>query len=161
MPLTESKDPSSDTGLSLVKFGLLLSLLAVVLGSARWYQQSLAPDSLGTHHDCDLQQGSCNIKLGTGILQVDAGPLPLRSLNPLNLTLQFEGEQPEQITAELQGAEMYMGINRFELNPDGQGNWYGKTELAVCTTGTMRWQLLLMLQTDTGPEQHLFEFNAR
>jgi hypothetical protein len=58
---------------------------------------------------------------------------------------------------------MYMGQNRFRLTPEtGAGElWRGRGELAICTTGEMRWYLLLLLETASGQKQVRFEFDAR
>jgi hypothetical protein len=97
-------------------------------------------------------------------MQLEATPRPLRSLLPFELFLQVQGElEITQVNAELQGVEMYMGQNRFSLTAEpGENNlWRGRSELAICTTGEMRWYLLLMLETATGQKQARFEFNAR
>ncbi len=146
---------------SPVKLVMLGLLLLTVLASATWYQQTLAPQAGVLRHDCNLQQGACRIELSNGRLQLEAGPLPMRSLSPLNLALSVDGLDAKRILADLQGADMYMGINQFELQRSSAAHWQGQTELAVCTTGSMRWQLTLAIETPEGTQQHLFEFEAR
>lgn len=146
---------------ALIRLLALGLLLAALLAGAVWYQQALAPAEGIRKHDCNLQQGPCQVALENGSLHLQAGPLPLRSLSPFKLELTLEGVEANRVTADLQGAEMYMGINRFELQPDAARHWLGETELAVCTTGTMLWRLTLEIDSPQGPIQHLFEFEAR
>ncbi len=159
LPCHQNPVPKKNGALfQLILLGLLLLAL---LASASWYQQTQAPQADVMRHDCDLQQGACHVELSNGRLQLEAGPRPLRSLSPLNLALGLEGVEASRIRVDLQGAEMYMGINRFELQRGSDARWHGQTELAVCTTGSMLWQLTVEIETPKGPEQHLFEFEAR
>ncbi|MBA4501182.1 hypothetical protein [Marinobacterium marinum] len=145
----------------LIKFATLGLLLVAMLTGARWYQQQWAPQTGVIHHDCDLQRGICQIELNNGRLQLEAGPLPMRSLSPLRLTLRADGIEATSILADLQGKDMYMGVNQFELTPSAESLWHGQTELAVCTTGSMQWQLTLTIATPDTTQQHVFEFEAR
>ncbi len=161
MTSSHQPNPAPEKTGTLIKFTILGLILMAVLASASWYQRSLAPQAGVIRHDCDLQQGACQIELGTGRLLLEAGPLPMRSLSPLNLALSLNGIEAKRILADLQGADMYMGINQFELQYSPGSNWHGQTELAVCTTGSMRWQLTLEIETPEGTQQHLFEFEAK
>lgn len=161
MTSTRHPNQAQSKKTAVTKLLLLSLLLLTVLAGASWYQQSLAPQDGIVRHDCDLQQGSCQINLENGRLQLQAGPLPLGSLKPLNMTLSVDGISASQIQGELQGAEMYMGINQFDFEPDTASGWQAQTELAVCTSGSMRWQLKLAITTPKGIQQHLFEFEAR
>lgn len=160
----------TDTALEWLKPLLLALLMAGLLAcfwlGARLLQQSLSSEASALRVDCDLQQGPCRFELDGIPMELEAAPRPLRSLLPFELRLQLP-EQPapevSRISAELQGVEMYMGQNRFELSadPGTAGLWRGRSELAVCTTGEMRWYLLLTLETASGPKQARFEFDAR
>lgn len=160
MTQTGDTRPAPGQSTSVLRFSLLALLLAALLAAALFAQQRLEPDRARVQHTCDLQQGPCRVTLAEGTLQLEASPRPLRSLTPIDLRVQLDGLQARQIQADLQGAEMYMGVNRFALQPAGD-HWQGRTELAVCTTGTMRWQLTLEIATDDGLQQHQFEFDAR
>jgi hypothetical protein len=86
--------------------------------------------------------------------------MPARSLN--NMTLVAETNLPgiNRVWVDLQGADMYMGVNQFELE-NIESQWQGQTQLAVCTTGTMTWIAKVIFETDT--EQKIVElrFDAR
>jgi len=145
---------------------LMVGLLASFWLGARLIQQSLSQSDQAELIDCDLQQGPCQFELDGVLMQLEATPRPLRSLLPFELFLQPLTQGAIEIVradAELQGVEMYMGQNRFNLTPEPgiSGIWRGRGELAICTTGEMRWYLLLTLETATGLKQVRFEFNAR
>ena len=133
-----------------------VALLLLILAAAALTSQWLTASRGATVHDCDLQSGPCEM----GNFQVSLGPAPIASLKPLTLNLEGTDTAWEQVTADLQGADMYMGQNRITLNKTASG-WQGTTELAVCTTGTMRWRLTLTLSQGERHQQHLFEFDAR
>jgi len=145
---------------------LMIGLLASFWLGARLIQQNLSSAAHAQTVDCDLQQGPCKFELDGVLMQLEATPRPLQSLLPFELFLQVQGQGDMEIVrvdAEVQGVDMYMGQNHFSLTAEpGESNlWRGRSELAICTTGEMRWYLLLMLETATGQTQARFEFNAR
>jgi len=145
---------------------LMVGLLACFWLGARLLQQSLSSEADALRVDCDLQQGPCRFELDGVPMQLEATPRPLRSLLPFEIRLGLPEQDRfniDRIDAELQGVDMYMGQNRFSLNPEpgATGLWRGRSELAICTTGEMRWYLLLTLETASGPKQARFEFDAR
>lgn len=87
---------------------------------------------------CEIDSGSCTISLSGRDLKITFGPMPAKSLTPMQLTIEVQGQQPDDIWVDIQGTDMYMGINQFKLTPSGK-TWQGTTELAVCTTDQMRW----------------------
>lgn len=160
----------TDTAMGWLK-PLLMALLMIGLLASFWLGARLIQQSLnsGTHVqtvDCNLQQGPCRFELDGVMMQLEASPRPLQSLLPFELYLQLQSPgaiDVVRVDAELQGVDMYMGHNRFSLTPEAGENdlWRGRGELALCTTGEMRWYLLLTLETPDGLMQARFEFNAR
>lgn len=137
---------------------LWAGLLLLILALASFAQQQMSADKGARFHDCDLQQGSCQFDG----FNLSVGPAPIRSLQPLTLKLTAtEGGDYEQVVADLQGADMYMGQNRFNLAQSENNQWQANTELAVCTTGSMRWRLTLSLTRNGTTQQHQFEFEAQ
>lgn len=145
---------------------LMLGLLASFWLGARLIQQSLSTATNALAVACDLQQGPCHFELDGVPMTLEATPRPLRSLLPFELILTLD--QPNAMTltrvsAELQGVDMYMGQNLLVLTaePGNNGLWRERSELAICTTGEMRWSLTLTLETATEQKQARFEFNAQ
>jgi hypothetical protein len=78
------------------------------------------------------------------------------------MTLMAETDLPEvnRVWVDLQGADMYMGVNQFEMEKSDH-QWQGKTQLAVCTTGTMTWLAKVIFETDSEQEIVELRFDAR
>lgn len=155
---TDTSSTRDGSSSALFKWLLWAALLLLILAVATYAQQRLDVNQGAKIHDCDLQQGACEFEGFT----LSFGPSPIQSLQPMTLELETsEGVSFDQVVADLQGADMYMGQNRFSLTPSDGNGWQGDTELAVCTTGTMRWRLTLSLTRNGETQQHQFEFDAQ
>ncbi|SIQ12762.1 hypothetical protein [Marinobacterium stanieri] len=155
---TDTSSTRDDSSSALFKWLLWAALLLLILAVATYAQQRLDVNQGAKIHDCDLQQGACEFEGFT----LSFGPSPIQSLQPMTLELETsEDISFDQVVADLQGADMYMGQNRFSLTPSDENGWQGDTELAVCTTGTMRWRLTLSLTRNGETQQHQFEFDAQ
>ena len=153
-----NKDTQQHSPRPLLKWAGLAVLTVFVVAAALLAQQTLRVGQGAEQHACDLQQGTCE----AGDILVSITPRPIQSLQPFILEVRTDDSSVDRITADLQGAEMYMGQNRFSLAPvAGENRWQGSSELAVCTTGTMRWRLTLTLLRDDRAIQHQFEFDAK
>lgn len=88
---------------------------------------------------------------------------PARAGEIVQFSLQLEGIQPESVALQLEGRDMYMGINRLQLEEaaDQPGLWLGSTELAICTTHLMQWQARVEAQAGTAPVIAHYEFSAQ
>lgn len=129
----------------------LLCLLIILSGTA-W----VLNDSLFSFKDpqCDINSGRCLISLEDRDLEITLGPMPAKSLIPMQLSIMTTGQQPSHIWADVQGVDMYMGINQFELKQTDHG-WQGITELAVCTTDMMKWVIAVYLSVEGQPQQRV------
>lgn len=136
-------------------------ILAVWLGSSMFSLPSA--EAPGVASQCDLNKQSCTVDMGKVSLTLDIQPRPIRSMTPLNYRVSIDGTRSNKVMVKLQGSEMYMGINQTELTPvdDKPGDFSGKGELAVCTTGEMLWRLTVSAETATGPLTTWFEFRAK
>ena len=86
--------------------------------------------------------------------------MPARSLNKMTLTADTELPGVNRVWVDLQGADMYMGVNQFEMK-ETEGLWQGQTELAVCTTDTMTWLATVIFETESEQEIVELRFDAR
>lgn len=153
-----NKDTQQHSPRTLLKWAGLAGLTVSVVATAFLAQQALRVGEGAQQHACNLQEGTCE----AGDILVSISPRPIQSLQPLTLEVRTDDRSVDSVTADLQGAEMYMGQNRFALAPvAGENRWQGSSELAVCTTGTMRWRLTLTLMRGDRSIQHQFEFDAK
>ena len=67
----------------------------------------------------------------------------------MTLELATSNTNITKVWVDLQGVDMYMGVNQFELVDTGNA-WQGITELAVCTTGKMRWLARVIIEQSQG-----------
>lgn len=132
----------------------LVSVLALLIWASQDYLNAKSVS------DCNINSGQCEVISNDFQYRFTLGPMPARSLN--NMTLVAETNLPgiNRVWVDLQGADMYMGVNQFELE-NIESQWQGQTQLAVCTTGTMTWIAKVIFETDT--EQKIVElrFDAR
>ena len=67
----------------------------------------------------------------------------------MRLELTTSNRNISKVWVDLQGVDMFMGVNQFELVHTGNA-WQGITELAVCTTGKMRWLARVIIEQPQG-----------
>ena len=148
--------------------GLLLTLGAIIIiwKLPHFLSQANTPAvrELSTVAQCDLTKGACYAKLDEVEIALSIEPKQFSSLKPLLFTAEISGLDATEAILDLQGKEMYMGINQtpLTLNPNTQV-WTGVTELAVCTTGSMLWQASVIARENdqTTPIKATFEFVAQ
>lgn len=105
---------------------------------------------------CDLAQAACNYPLPNGDeLSLDIQPKPIRPMHPLQLAVIIKSAAPQpnttyRVKAELTGTNMDMGLTQTTLSQQTNGAFIGEISIPVCTTGKMRWQMMLILD---GPSQ--------
>jgi hypothetical protein len=133
-------------------------LLVGALGVALWLQQ--AGDIKANVVDCDLLSGPCEFETQAGRASLELSPLPISSAAPFQLSVSYPRDALDNIWIDLQGKEMYMGVNQVNLVRRGP-LWQAEANLGICTTGTMRWVLNLILEQSDGQEVYQFEFDAR
>ena len=135
-----------------------LLLLAGALVAALWLQREGETSAIVI--DCDLLDGRCEFDTSQGLASLELSPLPISSAAPFQLSVSYPGDAPDSIWIDLQGKEMYMGVNQVNLVQQGS-LWQAEANLGICTTGTMRWVLNLILEQSDGQEVYQFEFDAR
>ncbi|WP_409522902.1 hypothetical protein [Nitrincola sp. MINF-07-Sa-05] len=156
---------------------LLLAGLAALMLLPEYLQQNSAAVEL-TPQPCDLHTGVCEGILDDKRVRLSITPGPLHSMKPLQVMVQLDGINAQAVLLDIQGRDMYMGINQTQLQSpvqtfsnessnkssneisNGHDNWNGKTELAVCTTGEMFWRAQLIINDDTTTYTTWFDFSA-
>jgi hypothetical protein len=95
---------------------------------------------------CDLNQRACAADLpGGGRARLEMQPRPMPTLQPLEVTLELTGRDPDWVEMDLAGVEMYMGFNRTRLERVGPGRYRGEAVLPVCSSGqAMTWAATLL-----------------
>lgn len=138
---------------------LLIGLLALMLLPG-YLQQ---PDATSIHlpaQPCDLHTGPCEAVLGERRVTLSLSPGPLQSMQPIHVEVALAGIEAQGVLLDLQGLDMYMGINQTLLQPAASGQWQGQTEIAVCATGKMTWRAQLTIVDSHNSYTTWFDFDA-
>ena len=142
---------------------IALVLIALVVIPQRVKEQQTDDGVFIPPLPCDLHQGPCIASSGKQVLQLRLTPGPLVSMQPLNIEVRLQHFDARQVMLDLQGIEMYMGLNQTQLqqDPERPDIWHGTTELAVCTTGEMTWRATLYIDSAEALYSTHFDFDAR
>ncbi|MFC3285663.1 hypothetical protein [Litchfieldella rifensis] len=110
---------------------------------------------------CDLHRGPCEASLGLGtrlVLELDG---ELQALQVLPIEVRVEGVDAEAVAVEFVGRDMSMGLNRFPLQPVGEGHFRGDGQIGVCTEAVMPWRAQVVIETPQGRQGSWFDFEVR
>lgn len=132
-------------------------VLALAVGAGYLLQRSNEPAV--TALSCDLQLGKCEFETATGVASLELTPTLVSSAAPFKLSVSYPGDAPTAVWVDLQGKEMYMGVNQPQLERQAE-SWSAEANLGVCTTGTMRWVLKLVVEFGAKQQIYQFEFDA-
>ncbi len=99
---------------------------------------------------CDLRAGPCETQLSEeNKVSFSVTPRSLPLLQPLQLEVRLQGGSAEKVVVDINGVGMNMGLNRVELQTQGNGLYRGNTSLSVCVRDLMAWEAKVLLrQTD-------------
>ena len=124
----------------------LVILLVSIAALSFWSLQNTKTDNTA---NCEIDSGKCEFSLDQQDYQISFGPMPAKALQPMKLELTTSNRNVAKVWVDLQGVDMYMGVNQFELTDIGN-SWQGTTELAVCTTGKMHWLARVIIEQNPG-----------
>lgn len=141
------------------RLGLIaaICLLGGALGAGLWLSDAGAPRAEAI--SCSVTVATCKFETPQGTATLDLSPRPLSSAKPFKVSLSYPGDASGGVWIDLQGKEMYMGVNQVNLISKGD-QWLGEANLGLCTTGTMRWVLNLVIEGAQGQTIYQFEFDA-
>lgn len=144
-------------------------ILVVILGlSLAIYMpkllQDMPPQShiLQTAPGCELSQIYCSAISDQQQIQLKINTPTISSATPLTFEVKLTNIQADQVMLDLQGQDMYMGLNQVMLSqvPGTTDRWQGETTLAVCTTGEMTWISSIITEHKGHITQADFSFDA-
>ncbi|GGK86013.1 hypothetical protein [Amphritea balenae] len=160
MPQTEQ---SSNKKQYLIIAILGVFILAIWLGSSALSLPENKSTGVSVKSDCDLKKESCKVEINDLSMTVDVLPRNINSMTPMSYTVKIEGVESESVMIDLQGTEMFMGLNQTQLTavPGQPGLFKGTGELGACTTGEMGWRATIVAVTEDGPVKTWFDFRAK
>ncbi|SFG95090.1 hypothetical protein [Neptunomonas qingdaonensis] len=149
---------------ALMGIATLVGILLLLLKLPDILSESQPPVLYSLAEGCDLNNGPCTASQGNKSISVAITPEKISSLVPLVFSVTLTNINAQSVILDLQGKDMFMGINQIKLSPASDGNtWEGTAELAVCTTNTMFWRASILAYPDetSNPEKATFEFEAK
>jgi hypothetical protein len=126
---------------------LLIGLVVVVSYKLSPLLAPKADLQLAPEPGCNLHRGSCSVTLGSGKFEISLSPRPIPLIKPVQIEVRTVGVDVRRIDADFAGIGMSMGYNRPQLLPVGDYIYRATTSLPVCITGTMNWEMTLMVDT--------------
>ena len=129
--------------------GILLIGLVVVVG----YKLSpilLPKADLTVRPDagCDLNRQACAAQLpGGGRVELSSNVRPIPLVKPFQIEVELRGLEATRVEVDFAGADMNMGLNRPLLRSLGNGRYVADASLPVCVTGSMDWQITVLIET--------------
>jgi hypothetical protein len=145
----------------LVWMGALLGL-AVLAMAARVASPLLEPPAaieLKGDSACDLQQGPCSVAVpGGGSMTLAFTPRPISAMQPFRIEVMIAGSVPREVTVDLRGADMDMGLNRFSLGDASGGRFAAQAVIPVCVRQQMLWEARVFAVTEGGRYVAPFRF---
>jgi len=145
--------PAPTLRLWLILAALALALLAAAQFGYHWLQaQGSSPFTVSA--DCDLARG-CSAVDGERQLSLRLDGLA-GSHQPLTASVQLDQLVADTLILDLQGVDMFMGVNQYPLTRTTEGRFQTQLQLPVCTTGRMQWRARLLLQR--GGQQEFVDF---
>jgi hypothetical protein len=82
-------------------------------------------------------------------LEIRINPQPVPAIKPISLEVRAPHTDIRRIDADFAGIGMNMGMHRPQLINQGDGSYRAETSLPVCITGSMEWELTLLVETTT------------
>ncbi|UAB72780.1 hypothetical protein INR79_26385 [Vibrio sp. SCSIO 43132] len=84
---------------------------------------------------CMLSTEPCKTDGATIVLEHDS----TKPLEPTRIFVVWPESTAQSLTLEMEGLEMDMGVVKFRLENQGNGNYEGELMLPVCTLDAMTW----------------------
>jgi hypothetical protein len=123
-----------------MRSGLLVLGLALLFaaGCDKPATQSLPVSDLQLSADCQPEQGCTAMAEGLTVqVRFDT---PARALKPFPISLKIDSDNTvEAVLASFSMRDMDMGLNRYRLGRDANGDWHGTVTLPICVSGRSDW----------------------
>ena len=158
-----SDKAAGELNLSPVLAGILVavSLGGLAFATAVGWDILFPAPVFESHMDssCDLKAGPCIANFGDGsAIALSISPATPAANEPLRLTVETIGQTPDQVSVELWGKHMNMGLIRAPLLDIGHGLFAGDTTLPMCTRRSMTWTATVISEVPHGRYRAGFEF---
>lgn len=137
----------------------LATTLAVILWFSSHQQSALSQDSFSANSTrCDFIKTPCHTQNGQQKITLSVSNAVILSFEPLEFTVDLEGANADAVNIDFQGIEMFMGVNKLDLDKITQNKFTGIHTLAGHSDRSMTWRAIINIQTSNNTQQVAFEF---
>lgn len=150
---------------SLIQIGSIAVLLAVLV--AMYFMPDFYRDRQEAHVDfiapkpCEVGREICVAERQGQRLVFTINAEVIQSYTPLDIAVWLEGFDADRVTVDFQGVDMFMGINRLELQPQPDGSYSGSWELPGHGTYEMVWRAKVFVYQGDKVMGSWFDFGAK
>ena len=111
--------------------------------------------------DCNLRMTACTADFGDGkIISLDMEPKTLPPMEPVRISVETSGMDPDHLTVAFTGVDMNMGLIKADMLDVGDGDFAGDAIIPICVSRQMTWQALVKAQGDDGLFGASFTFDV-
>lgn len=111
--------------------------------------------------DCNLRMTACTADFGNGkIIRLDMEPKTLPPMEPVRISVETIGIDPDHLTVEFTGVDMNMGLVKADMLDVGGGDFAGDAIIPICVRRRMTWQALVKARGDEGLFGASFTFDV-
>jgi|GEM_PF-3933305 len=152
---------STNLLLKLLSTLLLIALLGAIWWFAKAQTTPTATVAIGDTSqslptiECDFKQQLCSSANSSSQVDLSIDSQQIKSFVPLPFKLEFIGLNPDTVSIDFQGIEMFMGANLLQLNKQTDGSFTGTITLAGHAGHHMTWRAVVkMTKADNIQEAH-------
>ena len=111
--------------------------------------------------DCKLEIKDCVIDVPQfGELKVNVTNRPFKFNKSMDFHIEFQGLRNGALELDLQGSEMDMGFNRYNLFPAERGKWRAKIVYPKCLEKKMNWTNTIIIVEKGTPNRSAVRFTT-
>ena len=137
---------SETTRSVLILLGAAVLAVAGFFGARYWQGMQDQFTRIAPPSGCDLRAGPCAQQVDGGSVTLAIAPSPIPLMQPLRLSVVTDGLTVDEISVEIRGLNMDMGLNRTRLTPVAGSHWEGETILPLCSQRRMEWEAAVLLR---------------
>lgn len=109
---------------------------------------------------CQLGQQVCQASDSSGVIRVSTPARRMITDSPFELIVELEQFDARQLSLQLEGVDMFMGVSRYRLLEQDDGRYGLSLRLPACSEQQMRWRASVIAETALGQVGYRFEFDA-
>ncbi|EPJ52084.1 MAG: hypothetical protein OFPI_15630 [Osedax symbiont Rs2] len=157
--------PKSSTNLTLKLVSTFL--LIALLGAIWWFAKAQTTPNVthisGTNQalptvECDFKQQLCRSSNASSQVDLSIDSQQIKSFIALPFKLKIDGLNPDTVSIDFQGIEMFMGANLLQLEKQADNSFTGTITLAGHAGHHMTWRAVVKMTEAANSQEVHFVF---